>query len=146
MAKNQTYMVVTEAKPGDSVELRIADPNRLVATPAGVDWIETPYLGLFVFPAGANEDVVEAGGANEAATESASAEEAAARAAIEEKLKERAGRLLERNEPELCAGIRIAVAGGASPAAVSRAVQATVGRRDTALLAYYYAATYAPVE
>ncbi len=51
----------------------------------------------------------------------------------------RAMRLLEANEPELCAAIRAAVETGATAEEVRLMVLRTIGRRDTSLMAYYFA-------
>lgn len=61
--------------------------------------------------------------------------------ALEPFLGDRARRLLEANEPELCEGIRAAVAAGATPEEVRKVVLSRIGRRDTALMAFYYAET-----
>lgn len=62
-----------------------------------------------------------------------------AQADIDAVMGPRAVRLLEKNEPELCEGIRAAVAAGATPEEVRAAVRQMVGRKDTAEMAFYYA-------
>lgn len=50
---NKTIAVAARTEPGDSVELRVFNPDTVVlGADNGIDWTKTPYTSVYLFPDG----------------------------------------------------------------------------------------------
>lgn len=50
---NKTIAVAARTEPGDSIELRVFNPDESVTGADGaIDWTKTPYVAVMIFPDG----------------------------------------------------------------------------------------------